>query len=312
MTAYNNYYDVVIVGGGPAGLSAAQILGRCRRQTILFDEGNQRNLISKAMHGFITRDGINPNEFLQIARNELAQYENFITLKLTTCIVDAKKRKEDGIFELQSKEGEVFYSNYLLLATGEQDEIPQIKNFMQFYGSTIHHCPICDGWEKCGKDVIVYGNGERGSGMALEMTTWTSNITLCTDGPAYLPQDDIPRLKKWNVIIVEDEIDSLVGQGNLLNGIRFKTGRSPIPCQTMFFATPRFQHSDLPLKLGLKLTPKGDIMCNPHSYGLTNVANLYIAGNITDHPTHFVISAAAEGAKAAFAINSSILKRDTA
>jgi thioredoxin reductase len=156
MTAYNNYYDVVIVRGGPAGLRAAQILGRCRRQTILFDEGNQRNLISKAMHGIITREGISPNEFLQVARNELAHYENFITLQLTTRIVDAKKRKEDGIFELQSEEGEVFYSNYLLLATGEQDGTPQIKNFMQFYGSTVHRCPICDGWEKCGKDVIVW------------------------------------------------------------------------------------------------------------------------------------------------------------
>ena len=153
--------DVIIVGAGPAGLSAALVLGRCRRRVLVFDSGHPRNAASHGLHGYLTRDGIDPGEFLQIARDQLRQYE---TVQLRHVEVIDAQRLENS-FEISLANGERFTSRRLLLATGVVDEIPQIEGMAEFYGTSVFHCPYCDGWEMRDQPLAVLGHGKAGAAL---------------------------------------------------------------------------------------------------------------------------------------------------
>src|ERR1044072_4531742 len=165
-------FDVIIVGAGPAGLSAAQILGRCRRDVLVCDAGHPRNAASHALHGYLTRDGLAPAEFLRIARDELQRYE---TVELRQAEVVDADAVADG-FAVKLASGETLKSRKLLLATGVRDELPNIDGVSEFYGPSVFHCPYCDGWEPRDQPLAVSGRGENGSGLALELLLWSRNL----------------------------------------------------------------------------------------------------------------------------------------
>jgi thioredoxin reductase len=185
-------YDVVIVGGGPAGLSAALVLGRCRRRVLLCDAGQPRNAASAHLHGYLTRDGINPREFLRLGRSELAQYDTVEVRDVH--VTDA--RCESSRFSTTLATGETVCSRKLLLATGVVDNVPAIEGLRELYGKSIFHCPYCDGWELREQPMVVYGRGERGYGLSLELTGWTRDMVLLTDGPCELDEDQRERLER--------------------------------------------------------------------------------------------------------------------
>lgn len=297
-------FDAVIVGAGPAGLSAALLLGRCRRRVLLCDEGRPRNAATRALHGFLTRDGIPPAELLRLGREQLERYSTVESRSLTVTDV---QRLEDG-FEVTLSDGTWVASRKLLLATGVTDQLPTIDGFQEFYGKSVFHCPYCDGWELRDQPLAIYGKGEHGKGLALELTAWSAQLVLCTDGPSELDDHDVERLRRHEIAVYEHAIAALEGTDGVLERIRFADGTS-VGCRGMFFSTGEHQRSGLPAQLGCEFTPKGAV--NTGEYEATNIPGLYVAGDASRF-VQLAIVAAAEGAEAAFAINTALLKEDLA
>ena len=299
-------FDVVIVGGGPAGLSAGLVLGRARRRVLICDAGHPRNAPSHSLHGYLTRDGIEPGELLRIGREQLQQYE---TVELRQSEVTDARRLVDNSsdnFEITLNSREKLTSRKLLLATGVVDELPEIEGFLEFYGTSVFHCPYCDGWEMRDQPLAVYGQGENGAGLAIELLFWSRNLVLCTDGPAQLSAEDRKRLDHHSISINERKIARLDGEAGLLQRIVFTNGES-LSVTGMFFSTGQRQGSDLPRRLGCKFTEQGCV--RTYDYEMTDVPGVYVAGDASRF-VQFAIVAASEGALAAVAINKELMKED--
>ncbi|HBB90064.1 MAG TPA: NAD(P)/FAD-dependent oxidoreductase [Blastocatellia bacterium] len=295
-------FDVIIIGAGPAGLSGALVLGRCRRRVLLCDAGRPRNAASHGLHNYLTRDGIDPAEFLHLGREELKSYE---TVKLLKIEVTDARRLEHG-FEVTLSNGERAVTRKLLIATGVVDEIPKLKGIDSFYGRSVFHCPYCDGWEMRDQPLAVYGKGENGLGLTLELILWSRDLVLCTDGPSELSAEDLARLAQHNVPVYEQRILRLEGNDGVLDQIIFVNGEAT-QRRGMFFSTGQRQGSELPKKLGCEFTDEGCVATG--AYEVTNVPGLYVAGDAS-RLVQFVIVAASEGAQAAVAINKELMKED--
>src|SRR3989442_13442391 len=170
-------YDVLVVGGGPAGLSAALMLGRCRRRVLVCDRGEPRNRRSGALHGFLTRDGIAPAALNDLGRAELATYG--VAFR---CVGVTGARREGDCFRVSLAGGGVELTRYLLLATGVVDDVPAISGFDACYGRSIFHCPYCDGWEWRDRRLAAFGRGKDATGLALGLKTWSADVIVYTHG----------------------------------------------------------------------------------------------------------------------------------
>lgn len=296
-------FDVVIVGAGPAGLSAALMLGRCRRSVLVCDTGRPRNAASTALHGYLTRDGIPPRELLAIGRRELKTYD---TVELRDVGAADAVCDESGRFRVTLDDGEVVTSRKLLIATGVCDNLPSIDGFQEFYGRSVFHCPYCDGWEVRDQPIAIYGNGARGVGLSLELTAWSADLVLCTDGAADISREDRMRLDRNGIAVREDRIHALEGDGGILQRIVFATGE-PLARRALFFTTGQFQRSALAIRLGCEFNDKGTVRTG--KYESTHLSGLFVAGDAS-RAVQWVIVAAAEGAEAAFAINTDLIRED--
>lgn len=296
-------YDVIIVGAGPAGLSAALILGRCRRRVLVCDNGHPRNAASRAMHGFLTRDGINPHEFLRLSREQLQQYE---TIAIRNCEVTAAVCRSDARFELTIENDERLLARKLLIATGVVDNLPDIPGFADLYGASVFHCPYCDGWEVRDQPLAVYGRGARGLGLSLELLGWSRDVVLCTDGAADMDDDGRDRLQRCGIAVREDRVVRLDADAGRLTHVVFESGES-MARTAVFFTTGQTQQSALAISLGCQFNDKGTVRTG--KYETTHLPGLYVAGDAS-RAVQWVVVAAAEGAEAAFAINTDLLQED--
>jgi thioredoxin reductase len=295
-------YDCIIVGGGTAGLSAALMLGRCRRRVLVCDAGEPRNARSHGLHGYLTRDGTAPLEFLRLARTEVAE---FPTVEFLTGEVIDARRTSDGFTVMLSDRTELA-GRKLLLATGVVDDLPDIDGLGPLYGTSVHHCPYCDGWEWRDEPIAIYGRGEEASGLALGLTVWSDDLVLCTDGPSGLTSKEREQLDRYGIEVREDEVVRLEGQRGWLSRIIFASSE-PLPRRALFLASGQHQRSDLALRLGCSFNEKGAVdtgFCEA-----TNVPGLYVAGDASKE-AQFVVVAAAEGSEAGMSINKSLLKDD--
>jgi thioredoxin reductase len=296
--------DVIIVGGGPAGLSAALVLGRCRRRAIVFDAGHPRNEASRALHGYLTRDGISPADFLKIGREQLAPYDT-IELRHVN-VVDVARG--DRRFTATVEGGEQISARMLLLATGLVDELPQIKEFLRFYGVTAHTCPYCDGWEHRDQPLAVVGDDKEAADLALELLLWSKDVVLCTNGAPECGRDVLNPMERNGVRIIDAPIARLDGTGSKLERIHFRDG-TQIARTALFFSPGQHQRSHLAEQLGCEFCEDGCIQCGENA--ATSVPGVYAAGNAS-RGVQLVIAAAAEGMQAAFAINTALLEADAA
>jgi thioredoxin reductase len=297
-------FDVVIVGAGPAGLNAALILGRCQRKVLLCDTGKPRNAASWHLNGFLSRDGIDPGELRRIGREQLKPYDSVTANDVK--VIGAERKGNH--FALWLADGSRVQSRKLLLTTGLVDTLPNIEGFREFWGRGVHNCPYCDGWEHRDQAIAVYAPGADGVGYSLEMTVWSRDIVLCTDGRVGLTQEDRDRLGRQGIRVIEDPIARLEGSQSGLERICFKSGRV-VTCQALFFCPKTQQSSELAVKLGCDLGRNNAV--ETRSCERTNIPGLFVAGDASRR-VQFAIVAAAEGAMAAIGINTELWKEDNA
>jgi thioredoxin reductase len=294
--------DCIIVGGGPAGLSAALVLGRCRRNVLVCDAGRPRNARSTMMHGFLSRDGTPPLEFLEIARSQLGEYPNvqFRSVEVT----DVEHRGDR--FRVRFAADEQLESRTLVVATGVVDELPLLPGIDDLYGRSVFHCPYCDGWEWRDRRLAICGQGESGLGLTKTVSNWSRDLVLCTDGPHELTQEQLRGLHTLGVRVTSEPIDRLEGNDGRLQAIRFRDG-SAIQRDAMFVTTQQRQASVLAAQLGCEDRERRTVPTADHQK--TQVKGLYVVGDAS-RDVQMVIVAAAEGADAAFSINKYLLSQE--
>lgn len=298
-------FDVLIAGAGPAGMSAALVLGRACRSVLVCDTGTPRSWASKRMYAYLSRDGIAPTRFREISRQQLARYSNVVFRKVEAI---GARRLARGGFVATLADGERIQCRKLLIATGMFDLVPRIDGFLKCFGRTVFQCPYCDGWELRGKALAVYGRRQRGIEMARALSAWTTNILLCTDGPSRYTARQRVDLENNGVRLVEKRIKMLEHARGRLRAVLFRDGEHE-SCEGLFFDTPSREQSQLAEALGCEFSKNGGVRSG--KFEATNVPGVFVAGNII-RDVQLSIVAAGEGARAAFGINRSLTREDFA
>lgn len=295
--------DVIIIGGGVAGLSAAVYLGRFRRQVLVIDGQKPANRFSHAAHGFFTRDGMQPTELLEIGREQLQKYE---TVQIQNGEVASIVPDGDG-FRLALTDGSTYQTQYVLLATGLKDQLPAIDGIEPLWGKSVFTCPFCDGWEQRDQPVAVIANGDAAVHVATLMRELTADLVVCTNAAAEFTDEQSQILRKKGVRVIETPIARLDANGEQLTQIVFTDG-STLARKTAFIRTWLFQSTDIAEQIGCELNEFG--MVKVDEMGRTSIARVYAAGDMTGKARQ-IINASHQGAWAGISINNEIIKDHT-
>ena len=301
-------YDVLIIGAGSAGLSAALTLGRCLRRVLVADGGPPRNEASPGVHGFLTRDGIRPAELLRLGQEQLRPYDSVEVqrLEIKNVVPEGKGFRATGIGTADDARVTVT-ARRVLLATGVADILPPLPGFRELWGRGVLHCPYCHGWEVRNQPLAVYGQGRTVTGLALLVSQWSTDVVVVTDGPGHLTPNARRRLRRRKIQVREESIARLVGSpANDLQYIEFADG-SRLPRTAVFLHAPQHQRSALAEKLGARHTSKGAVWVDSAMH--TSVPGLYAAGDTTPG-TQQALLAAAAGSKAAIVINENLTREE--
>ncbi len=296
-------FDCIVIGAGPAGLSASLFLTRYRRKVLTLHHNKPRNIYSQGIHGFLGHHGIPPGELLARGTEELLSHGGRIIEAAVTKIEKAR----GGLFKVRTERSKSrsFLTRRVLLATGMRDLTPDCEGFREFYGASVYHCPDCDGYEVSDKTVAVLGYGKRAIGFTLELLTWTDRLTLLTDGhPADISRASAAKLAKFDIAVRHEKVIALEGDldNRRLQRVRFDTGPT-LECDALFFNLGTEPASRLHEMLGCK---KKDDFVWVDKKQQTSVVGIYAAGDITPN-SQLAIVAAAEGAMAAIHIHESLI-----
>jgi len=293
-------YDVVIIGGGAAGLSAALVLARARRAVLVVDAGAPRNAPAAHMHGFLSRDGMPPAELLATGRAEVRGYGG------TICDGSVRElvRCGDSRFTVLLSDGQRVSARRLLVATGLRDELPDIPGLRERWGRDVLHCPYCHGYEVRDQQLGVLGGPETVHYAQL-VRQWARDVVFFTPA-GVLTAAQRSQLVARAIGIVEGDVERVLVSDDRLCGVQMTDGRV-IP-RAALFVPPRFvPNNDVLVGLGCALGPDGWVVTGPN--GLTSVPGVWVAGNVAN-PRAQVITAAGEGSAAAIAINADLVESD--
>ena len=270
-------WDCIVVGGGAAGLSAALVLGRARRRTLVIDGGRPSNAVAVGIGGLLGQDGRPPAEFYAAGRAELSAYP---TVEVRTGEVVGGGRDEDA-FVLAFGDGTTETTRRVLLATGMDYRRPDLPGIEERWGRSVFHCPFCHGWEVREQPLGVLDRGAGGTHRALLLAMWSDDITLFADGPAELDPADAERLRRAGVTVEERRVTALRGPGDELRAVVFADGDER-PCAGMLVPVTLHQRSALAAALGVDLAPPGPLAADAVAVagmGATSVPGVFAAGD---------------------------------
>jgi thioredoxin reductase len=298
-------YDAVIIGAGPAGLSAALAFGRARRATLLIDGGPGRNAPSDGVHNFLSRDGITPSDLRKTALDQLTGYSS---VEVRDGLVE-RVSAVDGEFELALAEGDRVRAQRLLLATGVVDDLPPIPGLADRWGHGVVHCPYCHGWERRDLPLAVLALGEAAVRQAIHLRRFSPDVVLCRGADVDLDEVQRELLAARDVTVLDKALASVGGDGTSLQWLAFADG-SRLARSALFVHAPVCQRSDLPTQLGCRILDDGTVEIN--DLGQTSAPGVYAAGDMARRPAlplsgAQVILAAAEGTLAAIVIDQELL-----
>jgi thioredoxin reductase len=294
--------DVAVLGGGPAGLSAALLLGRCRRKVAVYDEGKPRNFMSPRVHSYLGVADYSPGELLETGRMQLGEFPH---VTLHSARVDDLERIGQG-FQIKLSSGAVSSARAVIVATGLVDRLPPVQGIEHFYGKSVFPCPYCDGWENRDRRIGVLGEGDAAVELAIELRLWSKTISLFAAGaPPTAEQRD--RLDRLDVRTYLQGLRELRGEGDQLCSVELADGVE-LPCDAIFLVTRQIQHHDFLDKMGCRLGDGHQAECDDS--GRTRTPGLFVAGN-AKQGLQMAIIAAADGLKCAAAANEWLLKSDS-
>lgn len=293
-------YDVAIIGGGPAGLTAAQWLGRYLRRVVLVDSGDPRNWKTRGINGYLGLPGVTPAALRGAGRDEARRWG----AELIDGCVEHVERDGDERFRATLEDGRVLESRRLLLAYGVKDIWPDIPGLEHCYGETAYHCPDCDGHETRNRKTAVVAVGRKAVGLALDLANWTRELVVCTNG--HDPDLSAPLLAKLdalNIPVLTSRVTRMVNADGRLTALELEDGML-LDCELLFFAIGHHPADDLAQRLGCERNDEGCVVVDDRFE--TTVPNVYAAGDITPG-TQIALAAAASGARAAVALHQSLV-----
>ena len=294
-------FDVAIVGGGPAGLSAGVWLARYLHRVVLIDSGDPRNWETRGVNGYLGLPGIRPSELRGNGRDDARE----AGVELIDALCERVACHDESRIDLILADGQKLSASRLLLAIGVKDVWPDVPGLEHVYGANAHVCPDCDGHECVGKKVVVLGKGRKAVGLALNLATWTSDIIICTNGAS--AELDLPeyceKLDALNIPVLESPITRVTHSGSRLTSIEFEDGLQ-LDADKIFFAIGQYPADDLGAQIGCERDSGGHIIVDDAYH--TSVRNCFAAGDIVPGP-QLAIAAAGDGAIAALAIHRSLV-----
>lgn len=294
-----NQFDVIIVGGSYAGLSAGMSLGRSLRKVLIIDNGKPCNEQTPHSLNFLTQDGKTPKEISELSKNQVLEYK---TVEFHQGKAIEAKKIENG-FEIITENGEKFNSKKIIIATGIVDEIPNIKGFKESWGISLIHCPYCHGYEFKNKKTGIIANGERGFHISSLVNNLTKDITIFTRGKANFTEEHFQKLEKNNIKIIETEIEELKHQNGMVESLILSDGKI-LNFEAVYGAFPFKQHSDIPESLGCEMTEMGHIKID--QFQKTDVAGLFACGD-NSSPMRSVANAVYTGNLAGAMVNAELV-----
>ena len=290
----NPPFDVAIVGGGPAGLAAALVLGRMRRRVLLLDADDPAHGVSEGVHGLFGHDGTPPFALRRTAQEQLRPYESVTTETVT---VEQARVTPSGFSVVAG--GTTSAARVLLLATGMRYELPRIEGVAELWARGVYHCPYCHGWEMRDQPLAVYGAGA--AHLALLLSSLSDDVVLLTDGSSDLDPDEAEQLRRRGIVIRDDAVARLEGGDGSLARVVFANGSTD--GRTGLFFVPSFTPSPLAAQLGCEVDQSDAVVIDED--GRTSVPGVFAAGDTTTDKKAVVLAAAA-GSRAAYAINAGL------